>query len=720
MTAEQRTFSNEERGARIKELIWCFASASKLHEVTIDVRQIERVIQCAPEHAEIELIRAAAAMGVKLKRVKTKYAAIERVSLPIIAVMSNGGYALFLNAEGGNTLYIKPGQQRPSAASEEELAKIWSGEALFFKKKLTFENIDREFNIKWFIPVIIKFRKLFSEVAAASFFLQLFGLAMPLFSQVIIDKVLLHKGYSTLDVLVIGIVILSAFEFFVEILRTYIFSHTTSRVDVILGAKLFRHLVSLPLAYFETHRVGTTIARVRELENIRQFITSSAMTVLLDIFFGTVYVVFMYLYSPGLTFIALAALPFLITLSVFVTPVLRARLKERFHAGAEQQSFLVESVTGIQTVKSLALETQMNSLWESQLSYYVKTSFRSGFLAAAAGSGARLIQKVSSLAILWFGARMVMDGRLTVGQLIAFQMLAGRMSEPVIRLASLWQNFQQARLSIERLGDVLNTKPEAVYSPSRISLPCVRGGVTFEHLYFRYRVDTPPVVDDFSLRVKEGTSIGIVGRSGSGKSTLAKLLQRMYLPERGRILIDGVDLTQMDPSWLRKQIGVVLQENFLFDGSIRDNIAITSPGAQMSEVMKATELAGADEFIREFPEGYDTQVGERGTALSGGQRQRIAIARALLTDPKILIFDEATSALDYHSERIIQRNLNKIRGGRTMFIIAHRLSTVRNTDAIIVMDRGRMIEKGTHDELMRMKGEYYGLYMQQESGALQL
>ena len=718
MTTEQSNEHNEKSSAKIRELIWSFASAAKLHEVPVDVRQIERVVQCAPEHAEIELIRAASAMGIRLKRVSTKYTALERISLPAIAILQDESYGLFLKAEGGKVLFIRHGQQRPVVISSDELSAMWHGDALFLKKKLTFENLNREFNLRWFIPVIVKFHKLFAEVVVASFFLQLFGLVMPLFSQVIIDKVLLHKGYSTLDVLIIGVVILSVFEYLVDLLRTYIFSHTTSRVDTILGAKLFRHLVSLPLAYFEMHRVGTTIARVRELENIRQFITSSALTVVLDLFFGTVYIIFMYLYSPLLTFVALAALPFFIALSVFVTPVLRGRLKERFRAGAEQQSFLVESVSGIQTVKSLALEPQMNSLWESQLSYYVKTSFKSSFLSASASGTARLIQKLSSMAILWLGARMVMDGTLTVGQLIAFQMLAGRMSEPVIRLATLWQNFQQARLSIERLGDVLNTRPESVYSPNRISLPNVLGHVCFDHLYFRYRNDGPPVIEDFCLDVVEGTSVGIVGRSGSGKSTLTKLLQRMYLPERGRIMVDGVDLTQIDPSWLRKQIGVVLQENFLFDGTIRANIAITAPGVQISAVMRAAELAGADEFIRELPEGYDTQVGERGTALSGGQRQRIAIARALLTDPKILIFDEATSALDYHSEKIIQKNLNKIRSGRTMFIIAHRLSTVRNADLIIVMDKGRLIEKGTHAELMARRGDYYDLYMQQESGEL--
>ena len=352
--------------------------------------------------------------------------------------------------------------------------------------------------------------------------------------------------------------------------------------------------------------------------------------------------------------------------------------------------------------------------WEGLLSNYVTASFKAGFLSSVSGSAARMIQKLSSLSILFFGAMMVMKGEFTVGQLVAFQMLSGRVTEPIIRLATLWQDFQQVRVSIERLGDVLNFPAEPDSSPGRSTLGRIRGQITFEHVSFRYRIDGPPILDDIDLIVNPGTTVGIVGRSGSGKSTLTKLIQRFYVPQHGRVLVDGVDLSQVDPVWLRRQIGVVLQENFLFAGSIRDNIAVVDTAASLDKVISAARLAGAHEFILELPDGYDTQVGERGASLSGGQRQRIAIARTLLTDPRILILDEATSALDYESERIIQINLKRICENRTVFIIiAHRLSTVQNADYIIAMDKGQIIEKGTHAELLRADGLYSFLHSQQ-------
>jgi subfamily B ATP-binding cassette protein HlyB/CyaB len=422
----------------------------------------------------------------------------------------------------------------------------------------------------------------------------------------------------------------------------------------------------------------------------------------------------MFWYSPKLTLISLAAMPFFIALSVIVTPILRERLNKKFACNAESQSYLVEMVSGIQTVKSLAIEPQLNNRWEGLLSNYVHSSFKAGFLSSWAGSTAHLIQKSASLAILWFGARMVMNGDFTVGQLIAFQMFSGRVTEPILRLATLWQDFQQARLSIERLGDVLNFPAEPDISPGRSSLGRIKGKIQFEHIGFRYRLDGPPILDDINLAIEPGTTVGIVGRSGSGKSTLTKLVQRFYMPAQGRMLVDGIDLSQVDPVWLRRQIGVVLQENFLFSGSIRDNIAAVDTAASLEKVISAAKIAGAHDFILELPDGYDTQVGERGASLSGGQRQRIAIARTLMTDPRILIFDEATSSLDYESERIIQKNLKSICKGRTVFIIAHRLSTVRGADFIIAMDKGRIIEQGTHEQLLKRNGLYSFLNRQQE------
>ncbi|VAX04852.1 RTX toxin transporter, ATP-binding protein [hydrothermal vent metagenome] len=461
-----------------------------------------------------------------------------------------------------------------------------------------------------------------------------------------------------------------------------------------------------------TEPVNMTLVeyQVRELESIRQFITGSALTLTVDLLFTFVFFAVMYYLSPTLTWIVLGALPLYILLSIIVTPILRARLNEKFNRGAENQAFLVESVNGVETLKSMAVEPQMRRQWEEQLAGYVRAAFRADNLGNIASQTAGLINKVTYALLLWFGARLVIEGGLSVGQLVAFTMLAGRVSGPILRLVQLWQDFQQAGISVQRLGDILNAKAEPGYNPNRASLPSLQGRVTFDQVVFRYQPDAPEVLRRVSLDVAPGQVIGIVGRSGSGKSTLTKLIQRMHVPESGRVLIDGVDLALVEPAWLRRSIGVVMQENFLFNRSIRDNIALSDPAVSMESVVQAAKLAGAHEFIVELREGYDSRVGERGSNLSGGQRQRIAIARTLLTNPRILIFDEATSALDYESERIIQQNMRAICKDRTVFIIAHRLSTVRGCDKIIVMDKGQIVEAGNHRQLLAQQGAYAKLH----------
>ena len=719
-----QTNSNEQAGAsgnpqnQPDSGLMCLSTAARLLGIPADYAQLKRafLIADAPSNA-VTLLRAAKELGLKAKQTETLLARLPKLSLPAMAQLGNGQYAVIVKADAERVLVFDPYKERPLTLTHEAFGQAWTGTVILLARRFSLANLEKEFNFSWFIPVIVRFKRFFGEVLFASFFLQSFGLVTPLFTQVIIDKVLVHKGVTTLDILAVGLLFINTFEGVLGVLRSYLFSHTTNRVDVLLGARLFHHLLGLPLQYFEIRRVGDTVARVRELENIRQFLTGSTLTVVLDLFFAIVFIITMFFYSVTLSLITLAALPLFVALSLIVTPILRQRLNHKFACGSEMQSYLVETITGIHTAKSLAIEPQLSHKWEGILSNYVKASFKTTILGNMAGNTAQYIQKLSTLAVLWFGAHLVMDGTLTVGQLIAFQMLAGRVTDPVLRLANVWQDFQQVRLSIERLGDILNCPREPAFNPNRTMLPPIRGHIAIENLAFRYRNDGPLVLEGIDLTFPPGTTVGIVGRSGSGKSTLTKLIQRLYIPERGRILVDGVDLAQVEPAWLRRQIGVVLQENFLFNGSVRENIAAVDPGASMDRIIQVAKLAGAHEFILELPEGYDTNVGERGTALSGGQRQRIAIARALLTNPRILIFDEATSALDYQSEKIIQDNLQQICKGRTVFIIAHRLSTVRDANLLVVVDKGRIVEQGSHQQLLHQKGAYYNLYMQQEGTA---
>jgi subfamily B ATP-binding cassette protein HlyB/CyaB len=657
-----------------------------------------------------EMLRCAKDLGLKVRSYRTSWDRLATTPLPGIAVLRDGGF-LFLGKVGDDKAIVQsPLSPRPALMTRAELEAAWDGQLVLMTRRAGLLDLSRRFDITWFLGAIHKYRHVLGRVLVASFFLQLFALVSPLFFQVVIDKVLVHRSLGTLDVLVIGLVTISVFETILGILRTYVFAHTTNRIDVELGARLFRHLLALPIAYFQARRVGDSVARVRELENIRNFLTSSALTLVIDLLFTFVFLAVMYVYSPLLTFLVLGSFPFYIGISAFATPLFRRRLDEKFERGAENQAFLVESVNGVETLKSMAVEPQMQRRWEEQLAGYVTASFRVLRLGNTASNLVQLVNKLVTAGVLYFGATLVIDGSLSVGELVAFNILSGRVSAPVLRLAQIWQDFHQARLSVARLGDILNTTPEPIYNPGQTALPAVRGDVAFEHATFRYRIDGPEVLHDISLRVPAGQIVGIVGPSGSGKSTLAKLIQRLYVPESGRVLVDGIDLSVVDPSWLRRQIGVVLQENVLFNCSVRDNIALVDRSIPIERIIIAAQMAGAHEFILELPNGYDTVVGERGSSLSGGQRQRLAIARALMIDPRILIFDEATSALDYESERIIQQNMPQLARGRTVFIIAHRLSTVRRTDRIITIDRGRLVEDGTHDELINTGGRYASLY----------
>ena len=654
---------------------------------------------------ETALLLAGRHLGLKAKISTQPAHRIGMVALPALALDDSGQHFIVAKAGEDSVLIHDFSEQRPRMLSSEEFATRYQGRLMQVTSRASVLGQLAKFDFRWFVPAVVKYRKLLVEVLVASLFIQLFALVTPLFYQVVMDKVLVHHAMTTLEVVAVGLVSIALFDVVLSGLRSYVFAHTTSKIDVELGARLFRHILALPLSYFESRRVGDTIARVRELENIRSFLTGQALTSLLDLLFTGVFLAVMFWYSGWLTLIVLLSLPVYALWSASITPVLRKRLDEKFARSADNQSFLVETINGIGTVKATAVDPRVTRTWDNQLAGYVGASFRVTRLATIGQQGIQLVQKLVGIAILFFGARLVIDGKLSLGQLIAFNMLAGQVAAPIVRLAQLWQEFQQVGISVERLGDILNTRTEL--PGSKMTLPAIKGRVTFEHVTFRYRPDTAEVLAGIDLDISPGEIIGIVGRSGSGKSTLTKLVQRLYVPERGRVLIDGHDLALADPAWLRRQLGVVLQENFLFNRSVRENIALSDPGIALERVIHAAKLAGAHDFILELPQGYDTVVGEHGASLSGGQRQRIAIARALITDPRILILDEATSALDYESEHAVMSNMRAICQGRTVLIIAHRLSTVRMANRIVVVEKGRIVESGPHTELVDRPGGHY-------------
>lgn len=688
---------------------------ARMNNVDIDMRSIVREyaissVDITPE----ELIRIAKNKGFKVKlKINLKIKDFPKnYPLPAIVQLKNEDYLVILGIkhEENKVLTLKPLSNQPEVHIIDEFQEEIKDFVLVLSHKANVTDV--KFGFKWFFNEIYKYKKIIAQVLLGSFVIQLFGLVTPLFTQVILDKVLVNRTISTLDVLAFAFVVVAIFELLLNLSRNYIFIHTTNKIDAKLGAKLFKHLFQLYYTYFETRQVGNIAARVRELDRIREFITDKSVSVLIDAFFSLVFLAIMFVYSPKLTFISLGFLAIIAIIYVTITPELRERLEEKFQMGAHSNSYLVESITGVQTVKSLAIEGSMFKKWEDKLGKYLKSSFNLAIIGNFTGSICGFLQKGMTIAILYVGVMLVIDNKLTIGQLIAFQMFSGQFSAPMLRLVGLWNEFQQTLLAVDRIGDILNS-PIELQSKSAITLSHVNGDIKVEHLSFKYNVEAPYVLNDINLDIKAGQKIGFVGRSGSGKSTIAKLIQRLYYATQGTIYIDGIDIRNINPVWLRTNIGIVLQENYLFSGTIKDNISLPRPNVPMEGIIQAAKIAGAHEFISKLPKGYDTEVGERGSSLSGGQKQRIAIARALISNPKILIFDEATSALDYESEKIIKDNMAMISKGRTTIVIAHRLSTIKDCDLIVCFDNGQIVEIGTHEDLLQKDSYYKKLYLAQ-------
>ncbi|GAC1491541.1 MAG: hypothetical protein NVS2B14_03940 [Chamaesiphon sp.] len=652
-------------------------------------------------------------MNLNSQLVNVPAVAISQLPAPALLCWQDSFALLYKTGEKELVLAVpETGIRRIKPAN---FIEIWgqSGQVLLLQP--TKYTPKQRFGLSWFFPSLYRYRRVLLEVFIASFFVQLFGLANPLVTQIIIDKVLVQNSIQTLDILGIFLVVIAVFEAIVTSLRTNLFVDTTNRIDLALGSEVIDHLLRLPLRYFERRPVGELSTRVNELENIRQFLTGTALTVVLDAVFSVIYIVVMVFYSWLLTIVALSTVPLFALLTIVVAPVVRQQLRTKAERNAETQSYLVEVVSGIETVKAQNIELRSRWQWQERYARYVSAGFKSVVTSTTAGSISNFLNKLSGLLLLWVGAYLVLKGQLTLGQLIAFRIIAGYTTSPLLRLIQLWQNFQETALSLERLSDILDNPQEAELTGRNIPMPDLVGAVKYDAVEFRFTNNSDPQLKNIYLDFPAGVFVGIVGESGAGKSTLMKLLPRLYEIDSGRILIDGYDISKVELYSLRRQIGVVLQDTLLFDGTVQENIALTHPDATPEEIVESAKIACAHDFIMSLPLGYNTRVGERGSALSGGQRQRIAIARTVLQNPRILVLDEATSALDYHTERQVCLNLAAAFRGRTVFFITHRLATIQHADEIVMMASGTVVEQGTHAELMTLMGRYYCLFQQQEA-----
>jgi ATP-binding cassette, subfamily B, bacterial HlyB/CyaB len=661
----------------------------------------------------------AESIGLKAQFIELPIASVTRIPTP--ALIRYGDNFAVLYEVDANTVVVGVPSQGLVRCKPAQLAEKLDVDPTDFPPKVrvlllnaTNQTPQERFSLRWFIPYLSRHRRVLIEVFVASFFVQLAALANPLVVQLIIDKVITQNSIGTLHILGILLLVVGLFEAVLTTLRTYLFVDTTNRIDMGLGSQIIDHLLRLPLRYFERRPVGELSTRINELENIRQFLTGTALTVGLDALFSLVYIGVMLIYSWQLTLVGLSTIPIFVLITLVASPTISRQLRAKAERNAETQSYLVEVMSGIQTVKAQNIELRSRFSWQERYARFVAAGFKTVITSTLANSTSNFLNKLSSLLVLWVGAYLVLKGELTLGELIAFRIISGYVTSPILRLAQLWQSFQETALSLERLSDIVDTPQEGETDRYNIPLPTIKGAVKYENVSFRFGTSGPLQLSNVNLEFEPGKFVGIVGQSGSGKSTMMKLLLRLYETESGRILIDGYDIAKVELYSLRRQIGVVPQETLLFDGSVQENIALTNPDATTEEIIEAAQVACAHEFVMNLPNGYNTRVGERGSALSGGQRQRIAIARSVLQRPKLLVLDEATSALDYPTERQICLNLAKAFKGDTVFFITHRLNTVSNADMIVVMDNSRVVEKGSHQELMAVKGHYFYLYQQQD------
>ncbi|KLN96223.1 peptidase domain-containing ABC transporter [Moellerella wisconsensis] len=671
----------------------------------IDINQFNSVIS-ESENFNFNLKNINHHYHVKCQTKQSTNKDIKKLSAPCIIYDTDGTSWLLANFNNEQVLIQPAGNAPPEIWEMQEFKSRWSGKWLYVKQQ------QSKFDISWFYPEFVKHKKIIGLILLFSFILQILALISPIVMQVIMDKVMVHNSLTTLDVLIIALVVAAFAEVILKGFREYIYHHTANRIDIILGLKLVSHLLYLPVSFFKSRQIGAIVTRVKELETIREFLTGSLFTLCVDVLFLFVFIYVMNLLSGVLTLVFILSIPAYLLVAWLLTPKIEAAAHQQFMHTAINTSFLTESLNGVETVKSLSIEPHFKRRWEQQTSDMSQSSFVAQQIHSRSEHWVMFIQKIVLAIILWMGASEVLALNMTIGQLIAFQMMANHASQPLVKMVQLWGDYIRTRVAIEKLAQIINLPTEQ--HQSGLKNPS-NGDILFNNLSFRYQPDMPYILQNFNLSIPQGETLGIVGTSGSGKSTLARLLLRLYAPEQGQITIDNQPLSTINMTTLRQQIGIVLQENFLFHQSVFDNIAQSKPNASLDEVINAAKMAGAHDFILKLPLGYDTLISEGGSSLSGGQRQRVAIARTLLSNPKIIIFDEATSALDDESQAIIQANMHQIAQGRTIITIAHRLSTIRNHQRIIVMQQGKIIEQGSHDELLMLNKQYKHLWTLQQS-----
>ncbi len=703
----------------LHETLACFRMLAQIMGLPFKRDALEKTIRDALRRGQqpsLPMIgQLVAGMGLHASGAKVPPQVCTRMNVPCLMAWGDG-YGVVVQSNSNGMLMAHPSLGWVELSPEQIQESAPDGFEVILVDR-TSTTPDAKFNFGWFIPAIRRYRSSLLLVLGSSFMVQLFTLANPLLIQVIIDKVISQRSLDTLQVLGIALVGVTIFEGILGSLRTFLFADTTNRIDMRLGSEVIDHLLRLPVGYFDRRPVGELGTRVAELEKIRNFLTGEALTTIIDAAFSVIYILVMALYSWILTLVALLVVPLQVTITLIGAPLFRRQFRQAAKENADTQSHLVEVLTGIQTVKAQNVEIVSRWKWQERYGRYISRTFEKTITGTALGQIGQVLQKLSQLMVLWVGARLVLDGQLTLGQLIAFRIISGYVTQPLLRISTIWQRIQELRVSFERLADILDTPEESTdLDKGKIPLPPIDGKVEFKNLQFRFKPSTPQVLKNINLSIPPGTFVGVVGQSGSGKSTLMKLLPRLYSPTEGNILIDDYDIDKVELYSLRRQIGIVPQEPLLFTGSVSDNIALTDPNASSEEIAKAAEISCAHEFIMGLPSGYSTELGERGANLSGGQRQRLAIARTLLANPKLLVMDEATSALDYDTERRVCQNLRKALVGSSVFFVTHRLSTVRNADLIVMMHQGAIVETGTHDELIALQGRYYALYRQQEAG----